>query len=35
MALLKNEQRMHWYVMRDLKRPNAMAVKVEKWQTNP
>ena len=23
MALLKNEQRMHWYVMRDLKRPNA------------
>ena len=23
MALLKDEQRMHWYVMRDLKRPNA------------
>ncbi len=23
MALLKNEQQMHWYVMRDLKRPNA------------
>ena len=23
MTLLKDEQRMHWYVMRDLKRPNA------------
>lgn len=23
MALLKDEQQMHWYVMRDLKRPNA------------
>ena len=23
MALLKNEQQMHWYVMRDLKRSNA------------